>query len=193
VQNVNHTPSVFNLNLSSVHTDHTAEAFNNYFLNLADSLKMDDVNTGLAISLLKGFLNDYSDKIVIPNTESGFICTTACIKNKNASRYDDVTNNILRSRGKFLSKPLTYTCKLSLMHSIFPDRLKYSIVSPLFKKGDRSQLSTYWPTLLLTSFSKIFDILIYQRLNQHMQIHNILVPEQFGLEVVCQLVTPYTN
>jgi hypothetical protein len=80
---------------------------------------------------------------------------------------------------KFLSKPLTYIFNLSLTHAIFPDCLKYSIVSPLFKKGDRSQLSNYRPSSLLTSFTKIFEILIYRRLNQHMQINNILVPEQF--------------
>jgi hypothetical protein len=99
---------------------------------------------------------------------------------KNSSGYDGVSNKILRSCGKFLSKPLTYIFNLSLTHGTFPDHLKFCIVSPLFKKGDRSQLSNYRPTSLLTSFSQIFEILIYRRLNQHVQIHNILVPEQFG-------------
>jgi hypothetical protein len=53
VQNVSHIPSTFNLNQSSTHIDYVAKAFNDYFLNLVDNLKMDNVNTDLAISLLK--------------------------------------------------------------------------------------------------------------------------------------------
>jgi hypothetical protein len=50
VQNVNHTPSVFNLNQSSIHTDNAADTFNYFFLSLVDSLKMDNVNIDLTIS-----------------------------------------------------------------------------------------------------------------------------------------------
>jgi hypothetical protein len=83
VQNVNHVPSAFNLNQSSIHIDHAAEAFNDYFLNLVDNLKMYNVDADLAISLLKRrFANEYSDMIVIPITESELICTIASIKSK---------------------------------------------------------------------------------------------------------------
>ena len=37
------------------------------------------------------------------------------------------------------------------------------------------------PISLLTSFSKTFEILIHQRLVQHVSIHNINSPKQFGL------------
>jgi hypothetical protein len=43
-----------------------------------------------------------------------------------------------------------------------------------------SELTNYRPISLLTGFSKIFELLIYRRLNQHFQIHNILVTEQYG-------------
>jgi hypothetical protein len=33
---------------------------------------------------------------------------------------------------------------------------------------------------LLTGFSKIFELLIHRRLNQHFQIHNVFVTEQYG-------------
>jgi hypothetical protein len=58
--------------------------------------------------------------------------------------------------------------------------MKYSIVKPLFKKGDKSNLSNYRPISMLTSFSKIFEKIIYTRIYKHLVTHNILVREQYG-------------
>jgi fructose-1,6-bisphosphatase/inositol monophosphatase family enzyme len=66
------------------------------------------------------------------------------------------------------------------MSGIFPTHLKYSIVKPLFKKGDKEDMTNYRPISLLTSFSKVFEKIIYDRLLQHIEVHNILVTEQFG-------------
>ena len=35
--------------------------------------------------------------------------------------------------------------------------LKYSIIKPLFKKGDKTDPSNYRPISMLTSFSKVFE------------------------------------
>lgn len=52
---------------------------------------------------------------------------------------------------------------------------------PVFKNGDKSLIANYRPISLLTGFSKIYEILIYHRLIQNIQLHNIIVSEQFGL------------
>jgi fructose-1,6-bisphosphatase/inositol monophosphatase family enzyme len=58
--------------------------------------------------------------------------------------------------------------------------LKYAEVKPLFKKGNKKDLSNYRPVSLLTALSKVFEKVIYARLYQHLNNHNILVNEQFG-------------
>ena len=63
---------------------------------------------------------------------------------------------------------------------IFPNRLKFSEVKPLFKKGDKTEFSYYRPISLLTSFSKITEKVVYKRLYQYLKENNILVKEQFG-------------
>jgi hypothetical protein len=63
---------------------------------------------------------------------------------------------------------------------IKPNHLKYAIIKPCFKKGDKSQVSNYRPTSLLTGISKIFELLILHRLKYHLVSNNILVNEQFG-------------
>ena len=64
--------------------------------------------------------------------------------------------------------------------STFPDRLKLSEVKPLFKKGEKINPSNYRPISLLTSFSKIFEKIIYSRLYKHINKNEILAREQFG-------------
>jgi hypothetical protein len=63
---------------------------------------------------------------------------------------------------------------------IFPDRLKFAEIKPLFKGGDRKNPANYRPISLLTSFSKIFETIISSRRNQHIYDNNIVADEQFG-------------
>ena len=67
-----------------------------------------------------------------------------------------------------------------LSTSSFPDRLKLSEVKPVFKKGEKNIPSNYRPISLLTSFSKIFERIIYSRLYKHIIKNEILAKEQFG-------------
>ena len=67
-----------------------------------------------------------------------------------------------------------------LSTGIFPDRLKFSEVKPLYKEGDKTEFSNYRPISLHTSFSKIIEKIIYKRLYFHLINNNILVNENFG-------------
>jgi hypothetical protein len=55
-----------------------------------------------------------------------------------------------------------------------------NVVNPLYKEGDKSQISNYRPISLLTDFSIISEAVTFQKLNQHLQHHNVLFSEQFG-------------
>ena len=63
---------------------------------------------------------------------------------------------------------------------IFPDRLKYAIVKPLFKNGDKSDVSNYRPISLLPAFSKVLEKVTYVRIFQHFPNYSVLIDEQFG-------------
>jgi len=53
-----------------------------------------------------------------------------------------------------ISKPLSYVSNKSIRTGVFPDHLKYAIVKPLFKNGDRTSISNYRPISLLPIFFK---------------------------------------
>jgi hypothetical protein len=54
---------------------------------------------------------------------------------ESLSSYDGISNRIIKFFGKFPGKPLAYIFNKSLTVNNFPDHLKYSVVSPLLKKG----------------------------------------------------------
>jgi hypothetical protein len=79
-----------------------------------------------------------------------------------------------------ISKPLSHTINESLKQSIYPERLKYALVRPIYKMGQRTDISNYRPISLLTTFSKMFERVTYARLYQHVQVNNTIAPEQYG-------------
>ena len=67
-----------------------------------------------------------------------------------------------------------------MISGIFPSRLKYATIKPIFKSGDKKKVANYRPISLLSSFSKILEKIMYSRLMNHLETNNILAPEQFG-------------
>jgi hypothetical protein len=56
-----------------------------------------------------------------------------------------------------------------MLSGTFTTRLKYAIVKPLLKKGDKEHVANYRPISLLTSFAKVFEKIIYGRLLNHIE------------------------
>jgi hypothetical protein len=60
-----------------------------------------------------------------------------------------------------------------------PERLKFSLIKPIYKTGDKSSPSNYRPISPLPAFSKIFEKVIYKRLFDHLNNNAILNEHQF--------------
>ena len=116
---------------------------------------------------------------VIPVTE-GEIQSICSLKAKDSNGYDGISPKILKMCNSLISKPLSYIYNKSIQTGVFPDHLKYGIVTPLYKSGDRSSMSNYRPVSLLLVFSKVLERTMHCRLDQHLSINNILVTEQYG-------------
>ncbi|GFG36035.1 hypothetical protein Cfor_03721 [Coptotermes formosanus] len=99
---------------------------------------------------------------------------------KNLCGYDEIPTKILKLSVPFIISPLTYICNKRLSQGVFPGRLKFSVVKPILKNGDKLITSSYRPMSLLVYFSKVFEKLIYSRLYEHISISNILDTEKYG-------------
>jgi hypothetical protein len=160
-----------------------SQLFNEYFQTIAEKINTTRNNKPEIVPLkyLVQAFNKPFPKIMVKNTTSTEIeKIIKSLKPSNTYGYDEISTQILKYSLHMISSPSTYIFNLALSTGIFPARMKYSVVKPLLKKGDKSNMSNYRPISLLTSFSKILEKIIYIRLYKHLITHNILAKEQYG-------------
>ena len=67
-----------------------------------------------------------------------------------------------------------------MREGVYPDCFKTAKITPVFKKGSSNMISNYRPVAVLPNLSKIFESIIYDRLNDFLFKHNLLTKNQFG-------------
>ena len=98
----------------------------------------------------------------------------------SASGYDDISPMLLKISINHISVPLSHICKLSLTEGVFPNDLKLANVVPLFKADDSMLFNNYRPVSILCVISKVFDKIMFDRLQKFLNDFNILYENQFG-------------
>ncbi len=68
----------------------------------------------------------------------------------------------------------------SLDCGIFPDELKVTWVSPIYKSGDRTDLGNYRPISVLSTASKLYERVVYNQLVDYLDQYSLLSNSQFG-------------
>ena len=84
-------------------------------------------------------------------------------KNCKAPGIDEFRPRVIKSVIPELSEPLCHIFNLSLSKGIFPQKLKLAKVSPVFKSGNKEELTNYRPISVLSVFSKILERIVYKR------------------------------
>ena len=85
------------------------------------------------------------------------------LKNNGSGVYK-VSSLVLKDIKSTISSTLANVFNLCIEHGYFPDELKIGCITSVFKKGDKSDISSYRPICSLSPFSKIFERIIYDRM-----------------------------
>ena len=94
--------------------------------------------------------------------------------------HDNISPYFLRIAFSVLSPTLCYFIENATKFGIFPLSCKIAKVVPLFKSGEKDNLTNYRPIPILTCFSKIFENLIYSRLFAFFQKDVVPIKTQYG-------------
>ena len=92
------------------------------------------------------------------------------IKNipNNRAGGGEIPLHILKQSG-FTYQMLTDCINGALSQGIFPDSLKLANITPVHKKDETTNKENYMPVIVLPLFSKIFEKVIYDQLNQYLE------------------------
>jgi hypothetical protein len=188
-KNCNHNVQALEINNVTVTSqDAIVNSFNNYFVSMAGKIP-ENLKNNIAnhdnimnpINLLKESTTNRCPIINWSYTSTAEVNRIIkSLKSKNSSGYENIPVKILKMSVSFILSSLTYIRNEALSMGKFPDRLKYAIVRPIHKKDSKLIISNCRPISILTSFSKIFEKLIYTRLYDHISTNNLITKEQHG-------------
>ena len=102
------------------------------------------------------------------------------LKKNAAPGHDGIcVNNLLLFKKKLLPV-LVKLINTAFQTGIYPDVLKISRVIPIFKAGEHNKIHNYRPISLISNISKIFEIIIKNRLVEFVSKYVGRDPYQYG-------------
>jgi hypothetical protein len=75
---------------------------------------------------------------------------------------DGIPSRILKEIADAICFPLCRIFNLSLSSGVFPSLWKFSSMIPIFKKGDKSDVSNYRSVAIQNSMAKLFDLVVFE-------------------------------
>lgn len=160
-----------------------SELFNDHFIDTLKNTRRDKLK-----SQNDHYKYNYKNKIITNNNSIFLFPTDAnemvkIIKSLNCTQsvgYDDIRTDIVKKCNKYICSPLSHIVNLSFEKGEFPEKLKFSIIKPLHKKDDPSDMNNYRPITLIPILAKIFEKAMLCRLDTFFTKNNIRAKEQFG-------------
>ena len=155
-----------------------SNTFNEFFVNVGPNLAKKSPNQNISpLQFMSDPLMNSIFLSLVTAEETREILSS--LKN-GAAGHDEIRASTLKSVSPYIVEPLAYICNLSISQGVFPSKLKIANVLPLYKAEDPFLFNNYRPVPLLNVLSKVFEIIIYNRVSEFIETLKILVNFQFG-------------
>ena len=172
--------SEFKLNNGSTTKDKAiiSETFNDFFVNIGPNLADKIPNQDIQPESYLGDRNQFS--MHLTKLEDKEFCEIILNMRNCAAGYDELNKDVLMLGIDNIKGVLIYLVNLSIFQGVFPEELKVANITPVFKADDSKMFTNYRPVSVLTTLSKIFERVMYKRVFDFLDDHNILYEKQFG-------------
>ena len=168
--------------------ENVAEIMNDFFSNVVDSMQIrgfnsesiTDIHTDEVTNCIKKFIKHpsiiYIKENILTDNSFLFSCSSheiidATISNLNLNKpttFNNIPAKIIAEHKDICSQYLLQFYNNCISESNFPTQMKHADITPVYKKDEKTDKKNYRPVSILSTFSKIFERLIYQDLNQYM-------------------------
>lgn len=166
-------------NKSFVNDKEMANFCNNYFVNVGIQManKINNPNKKFQLQhvpISSMFLRPVREREIIEQIHS--------LKNNCTPGIDNVSSKLIKQFHIFLIKPLIHIINLAFRSGKVPSQFKTTVVSPIYKTGDKNCISNYRPISVINNFAKIFEKCLKDRLVHYLNVNKILSENQFGFK-----------
>lgn len=158
-----------------------SEAMNGHFVNIGKNLA-----TGLPKSN-SDFSSYLTLKPVLPIEfnfdkvlEDKIMNVIESLQLKKATGIDNISVRILQENKLTLIPIVTHLFNSVISSSTFPDCQKIARITPLFKKGSKSDPNNYRPISILPILSKVIEKILTQQIRAFMEDFNLFIDNQYG-------------
>ena len=105
-----------------------------------------------------------------------------CLNEKKSVGIENIPIKFVKMSAEsvYISLPLANIFNKCMQVGIFPKLLKIAKITPLHKNGSTHKAPNYRPISVLSPFSKIFEKILYDRLNKYFFSNSIISKEQLG-------------
>ena len=161
-----------------------ADEFNKFFCSIGSNLANINNFSNKSFKSFSTYLNKQVSSSIylnIPNFTEIFNVIYS-LKNNKAVCYDDIPAFFLRIASSVIIPYLQVFIEFCFTEGAFPENCTIVRIVSIFKKGERDKPTNYRPISILTCFSKFFEGLLYKRIINFLNKHNVIVNSQYGFQ-----------
>ena len=103
----------------------------------------------------------------------------------SAATPDGFTTKTIKLFVKYFPVHVVNLINYSFKYSMVPLSLKYSIVTPIFKKGCKKDLKNYSPVTVLSNFGKILEKAVKEQIMKYLRDITFFYSHQYGFLENC--------
>lgn len=102
------------------------------------------------------------------------------LKSKKAPGIDMIKAETLKKVADEIAEPLTYLINKIFESGKCPAEFKMAVITPIYKKGEKTKIINYRPISLITNLTKIFEKALKAKLTKYIDKYNLVSNSQFG-------------
>ena len=113
-------------------------------------------------------------------TPDDILSATRKMKDKLTRTPESIPSYFIKRIISVILHPLVTLFNFCIQNKFVPTQWKTSLIVPVYKKGDRSNATNYRPISLTSSFSRLFESILHDKISSHLLHNPLLSSSKFG-------------
>jgi hypothetical protein len=155
-----------------------AHIFNQYF----NSINNNSIATINLPICLANVVNNQNSFYLFPTDENEVVAIITNLKSLKSTGFDGITVQALKELRREIAIPLTVLINNIFTTGKFPDMLKKALITPVLKKVNKHDVTSYRPISILSNVNKIIEKLMLVRLEDFLIKYGYVDTYQHGFK-----------